>query len=194
MHPTNESRIESSTKSASSTIEQESYEKMQNILESTADKLEQIFKKRSEITESASVRESYPLPLDSSLHSEWTDYFNQIDLIFTADEAVTALNDNVRARMERLVRATQEHFCSELQQIEAAEGNQASFKTDLWKRPDVRCGAASKYAGGISKVLVDGKVFEKAGVSVSISSGKLPKRAVQQMTANHDELQTLLVE
>merc|ERR1712048_402787 len=50
------------------------------------------------------------------------------------------------------------------------------------------------YAGGISKVLVDGKVFEKAGVSVSISSGKLPKRAVQQMTANHDELQALLSE
>merc|ERR1712217_151768 len=45
---------------------------------------------------------------------------------------------------------------------------------------------------GISRVLTDGAIFEKAGVSVSISSGKLPTQAVMKMTANHGELASLL--
>eukprot|EP01084_Bolivina_argentea_P257575 433998_1 len=102
----------------------------------------------------------------------------------------------MRARMERLVRTTQEHFCHEIQQLEKIHsGNtNAKFQTDLWKRPSTRCGVASKHAGGITKLLIDGNVFEKAGVNISISSGKLPKQTVQQMTANHTELKTLLEE
>ena len=38
-----------------------------------------------------------------------------------------------------------------------------------------------KEGGGITCVLQDGKVFEKAGVNISVVKGNLPQAAVQQM-------------
>lgn len=195
----NENRIESSTKSQSSNIEQERYQQMLNILNDTSLKIKQYFElnKESNIIKDENkeiTNHKLPLKLDSSLTSEYLDFYDKIDLLFTNDELLDDNNDNMRARMERLVRATQEHFCHEIEQLEINNNNNSDilFKSDLWKRPQIRCGVASKYAGGLSKVLVNGKVFEKAGVSVSISSGKLPSRAVQQMTADHDKLKQLL--
>ena len=203
----NEQRIESSTKNLSSNSEQETYHQMLNVLDQTSAKLNDFFNKSKGVKSDTvnadtvmdieNINHAHPLKLDPSLNSEWLDFYDKIDLIFTNDEEMDELNDNMRARMERLVRATQEHFCHEIQELEMQNaddinGKTASFKTDLWKRPQSRCGSASLYAGGLSKVLVNGNVFEKAGVSVSISSGKLPKRAVQQMTADHNELQNLL--
>lgn len=40
--------------------------------------------------------------------------------------------------------------------------------------------------GGISCVLQDGRVFEKAGVNISVVSGTLPPAAVQQMRSRSD--------
>ena len=203
VHSQPEQRIESSTKTVSSNHEQQMYEQMLSILAQTNTKLDELFSSSSSSTTpikgvsetfsdsnpstNTNVEHATALPLDTSLTSEWLDFYNEIDLLFTSDEVHDAQNDNMRARMERLVRATQEHFCHEIQALEGEHGG--TFTTDLWKRPSSRCGVASKHAGGLSKVLVNGRVFEKAGVSVSISSGKLPKRAVQQMTANHSELQ-----
>merc|ERR1719242_2551567 len=210
VQPQSEQRIESSTKSVSANHEQQMYDQMLSILAQTNTKLDHLFSSSSTATtnptkgvsetlsdsdsldSSSSTEHRSALPLDSSLTSEWLTFYDEIDLLFTVDEPCDAESDNMRARMERLVRATQEHFCHEIQALEGRDGG--SFTTDLWKRPSSRCGVASKHAGGLSKVLVNGRVFEKAGVSVSISSGKLPKRAVQQMTANHTELQQLLNE
>ena len=207
VHSQPEQRIESSTKTASTNHEQQMYEHMLSILGQTNTKLEELFSSSANrthstkgvsetlshsLTDTVSTDHAAALPLDTSLTSEWLDFYDEIDLLFTVDEARDEHSDNMRARMERLVRATQEHFCHEIQALEGDDGG--TFTTDLWKRPSSRCGVASKHAGGLSKVLVGGRVFEKAGVSVSVSSGKLPKRAVQQMTANHSELQQLLVE
>jgi coproporphyrinogen III oxidase len=67
----------------------------------------------------------------------------------------------------------QEEICRGL---EAEEGN-ARFGADTWQRPEG--------GGGISRVLADGNVFEKAGVGFShVTGGKLPPSA----TAHRPEL------
>lgn len=53
----------------------------------------------------------------------------------------------------------------------------AKFKVDRWTRPTG--------GGGITCVLQDGRVFEKAGVNISVVSGTLPPAAVQQMRSRY---------
>ena len=74
--------------------------------------------------------------------------------------------------MEAFVKQQQEEIVSALQKIDGSK-----FRVDTWNRP----------AGGdgISCVLQDGNVFEKAGVNTSIVYGTLPKPAIQKMRVNH---------
>ncbi|XP_051233606.1 oxygen-dependent coproporphyrinogen-III oxidase, mitochondrial isoform X2 [Dicentrarchus labrax] len=74
----------------------------------------------------------------------------------------------MRTRMEMLIMETQAEFCKALQQ---ADGG--TFKVDQWQRKEG--------GGGISCVMQDGKVFEKAGVNVSVVSGYLTEEAAKQM-------------
>ncbi|ETO20776.1 coproporphyrinogen oxidase [Reticulomyxa filosa] len=148
-----------------------------------------------------------PLPLDPKLKSSWDNFHDQIELIFTKDEKLNEglSKDNMKARMERLVRATQEHVCYEAEQLELEACRHSGYFITLHflkKNKNiiitvliivVITGAASPHSGGLTKVLSNGKVFEKAGVSVSVSSGSLSPAAVQQMTADHVELKQLLV-
>jgi len=55
--------------------------------------------------------------------------------------------------------------------LEAIDG-QAKFKEDLWERPEG--------GGGRTRVIENGKVFEKGGVNISAVHGKLPD-AMQKM-------------
>ncbi|PSS11069.1 Oxygen-dependent coproporphyrinogen-III oxidase [Actinidia chinensis var. chinensis] len=71
----------------------------------------------------------------------------------------------VRARFEKMIREAQDHVCSA---IEAVDGN-GMFKEDVWSRPGG--------GGGMSRVLQDGAVFEKAGVNVSVVYGVMPPEA-----------------
>nr|GLL29091.1 oxygen-dependent coproporphyrinogen-III oxidase, chloroplastic-like [Ipomoea trifida] len=83
----------------------------------------------------------------------------------------------VRARFEKMIREVQDSVCSAL---EAADGG-GSFKEDVWSRPGG--------GGGISRVLQDGAVFEKAGVNVSVVYGLMPPeayRAAKPSTENGD--------
>lgn len=89
-----------------------------------------------------------------------------------------------QARMERMVRGAQHEITSAM---EALDGR-AKFEEELWRRPD------RPHSGGITRVLSEGRVFEKAGVSVAISSGKLPMRAVQSMVANHAKIADFLTD
>jgi len=79
------------------------------------------------------------------------------------DEAQSA--SSVRARFEKMIREAQDSVCSAL---EAADGG-AQFKEDVWSRPGG--------GGGISRVLQDGAVWEKAGVNVSVVYGVMPPEA-----------------
>lgn len=57
---------------------------------------------------------------------------------------------------------------------------EAKFKVDRWVRKEG--------GGGITCVLQDSRVFEKAGVNISVVSGTLPPGAVQQMKSRYVEI------
>jgi coproporphyrinogen III oxidase len=72
--------------------------------------------------------------------------------------------EGMRARMERMVRETQHSICHAITELDGAQ-----FRQDVWVRP--------AGGGGDSRVLQDGNVFEKAGVNVSVVSGKMSPEA-----------------
>jgi coproporphyrinogen III oxidase len=77
----------------------------------------------------------------------------------TADPA---LLDRIRAETAAAVRGLQAEICAAL---EAVDGG-GRFTADAWERPGG--------GGGVSRVLQDGAVFEKAGVNVSEVHGEVP--------------------
>nr|CAD7203033.1 unnamed protein product [Timema douglasi] len=68
-------------------------------------------------------------------------------------------------------------FCRAL---EEEEDEETKFLVDRWERP--------QGGGGITCILQDGRVFEKAGVNISVVKGVLPPAAVQQMRARGKSL------
>ncbi|KAH8677689.1 coproporphyrinogen III oxidase [Xylariales sp. PMI_506] len=81
----------------------------------------------------------------------------------------------MRLRMEEFIRQKQEEIVSSLEQIDGSR-----FRRDEWERPNG--------GGGLSCVLQDGNVFEKAGVNISVVYGRLTKAAMAQMRANHKQI------
>ncbi|XP_056319795.1 oxygen-dependent coproporphyrinogen-III oxidase, mitochondrial [Danio aesculapii] len=76
--------------------------------------------------------------------------------------------DEMSTRMEMLIMETQAAFCRALEQVDGG-----SFRVDRWSRKEG--------GGGISCVMQDGKIFEKAGVNVSVVDGNLTEEAARQM-------------
>lgn len=85
--------------------------------------------------------------------------------------------NDMKTRMELMIMQIQSDFCRALENEEEEENNANSnkFTVDKWKREEG--------GGGITCVLQDGGVFEKAGVNISVVSGHLPPGAVAQMRA-----------
>ncbi|KVH91390.1 Coproporphyrinogen III oxidase, aerobic [Cynara cardunculus var. scolymus] len=81
----------------------------------------------------------------------------------SSDQDVGA--NSVRVRFEKMIREAQDSVCAA---IEAADGG-GKFKEDVWSRPGG--------GGGISRVLQDSGVWEKAGVNVSVVYGVMPPEA-----------------
>ena len=86
-------------------------------------------------------------------------------------------NDNarktrMRTNFEKMIRDAQDKVCAAVEKLEAeaaeAAGSTdvATFRSDAWTR--------AEGGGGISKIIQDGKVFEKAGVNVSVVYGSMP--------------------
>lgn len=86
--------------------------------------------------------------------------------------------EDMRTKMELLVMKTQADFCKALESVESKD---YSFKVDRWNRKEG--------GGGVTCILQDGNVFEKAGVNVSVVTGTLPPSAVQQMRARGKKMQ-----
>jgi len=84
---------------------------------------------------------------------------------------------NMRARMEKFIMTLQAEFCSAL---ENEEGSKNKFRVDRWTREEG--------GGGITCVIQDGEVYEKAGVGVSVVHGLIPPSAVAQMNARGKKL------
>ena len=95
-------------------------------------------------------------------------------------------SSSMRVRMERLCYDVQGTFCNALEKFETEESggesstNSVGFRVDRWTR--------EKGGGGISCVLQDGKVFEKAGINISVVHGMLPPAAVKQMKGRGKDL------
>lgn len=98
----------------------------------------------------------------------------QKDSLQIRESGVTA-SSPMRLRMQALIQAEQQKILAALNEIDPT-----AFRTDGWQRPDG--------GGGISCVLQDGTVFEKAGVNTSVVYGVLPRPAILKMRANHKNL------
>lgn len=85
--------------------------------------------------------------------------------------------DTMRVRMEKMIMDIQAEFCKALEEEEGGK----KFIVDKWQRKEG--------GGGITCVLQDGEVFEKAGVNISVVMGKLPPAAVQQMKSRGKDLE-----
>ena len=77
-----------------------------------------------------------------------------------------------RGRWIRFVYGLQEEICTALE----AEDGIAKFKSDTWERSEGRGG------GGVSRIMENGAVFEKAGVNVSVVYGRLTDKMKKVLT------------
>lgn len=84
----------------------------------------------------------------------------------------------MRLQMEQFIKCKQTEIVTALEAIDGKP-----FRVDTWERP-------GHGGGGISCVLQEGNVFEKAGVNISIVYGKLPRPAILKMRADHKSLDT----
>lgn len=112
---------------------------------------------------------------------------NDIDLsdcltnTITSEDVIMKNKDQMRYRMEAFITNLQGKIVKELEEIEAtgvkSTGKEVStakkFLVDRWER--------SEGGGGITSIIQDGVVFERAAVNVSVVSGSLPPAAVAQM-------------
>jgi len=84
---------------------------------------------------------------------------------------------DMKCKMELLVMRIQASMCRSL---EALEENDTKFHVDRWQRPEG--------GGGITCVMQDGHVFEKAGVNISVVHGVLSPAVVQHMRSRGKKL------
>ncbi|KAJ2950856.1 hypothetical protein O0L34_g5215 [Tuta absoluta] len=119
----------------------------------------------------------------------------------TPMEKLEETQDDMKTQMELLIMRIQAEFCRALEEEEdrawqkekvindtdadndiyVVEEPETKFKVDRWLRKEG--------GGGITCVMQDGRVFEKAGVNISVVSGKLPPAAVQQMRSRGKKLE-----
>lgn len=90
------------------------------------------------------------------------------------ESGVTTISP-MRLRMEALIKEKQKEVVKAIEEVDGQK-----FLVDTWDRPNG--------GGGISCVLQEGNVFEKAGVNISVVYGKLPRPAILKMRADHKAL------
>ena len=88
-------------------------------------------------------------------------------------------DSNMRARFEKMIRAAQDEICNAISELDGKP-----FHEDAWTRPGG--------GGGISRVLQDGNVFEKAGVNVSVVYGQMPPEAYRAATGEPGESKEMI--
>ncbi|KFY67629.1 hypothetical protein V496_01520 [Pseudogymnoascus sp. VKM F-4515 (FW-2607)] len=98
------------------------------------------------------------------------------DNLTKRESGVTA-DSPMRLRMEAFIKAQQKEIVKVLEEVDGKK-----FQVDTWER--------EHGGGGISCVLQEGNVFEKAGVNISVVYGSLPKQAIIKMRADHKKIDT----
>ncbi|KAF7268845.1 hypothetical protein GWI33_018189 [Rhynchophorus ferrugineus] len=94
----------------------------------------------------------------------------------TPVEKLEKNSDDMKTKMELMIMKVQHEVCRALENEDTTK-----FKIDRWERKEG--------GGGISCVLQNGKVFEKAGVNISVVEGTLPPSAVAQMRSRGKRLE-----
>lgn len=85
-------------------------------------------------------------------------------------------NFPMRAKFEKMLREAQISITKAIEEIDG----EATFQEDSWQRPTG--------GGGKSRVLSEGKVFEKAGVNLSVVYGTMSREALKAATEKGDEI------
>lgn len=75
----------------------------------------------------------------------------------------------IKVEFEAAIRAAQDSICAAIERVDGTP-----FREDAWTRQEG--------GGGISRVLQDGNVWEKAGVNVSVVYGGMPIEAYRSAT------------
>lgn len=87
----------------------------------------------------------------------------------TDEKELRANKTDMKCRMEAFVTNLQGQIIKQLEEMET----EARFKVDRWTREEG--------GGGITCIIQEGEVWERAAVNVSVVHGKLPPAAVAQM-------------
>lgn len=77
-------------------------------------------------------------------------------------------------KFEKVIRQVQDEVCAAIEELDGKK-----FREDSWEREGG--------GGGISRVLQDGNVFEKAGVNVSVVYGTMPPEAYRAATGSTEK-------
>ncbi|HUO35354.1 MAG TPA: oxygen-dependent coproporphyrinogen oxidase [Candidatus Acidoferrum sp.] len=80
-------------------------------------------------------------------------------------------HDKLNREATAYFRGLQDRICTALEGVEQAAQGGARFREDSWQH--------SHRGGGITRVLADGRVFEKAGVNFSQVNGTLPEEIAE---------------
>ncbi|KAF2746767.1 coproporphyrinogen III oxidase [Sporormia fimetaria CBS 119925] len=111
--------------------------------------------------------------LTEDVHAD-TPSIAEKDALLKRENGITSTSP-MRLRMEQFIKTHQKQIVAALEKVDGQP-----FTIDTWTRPEG--------GGGITCVLQDGNVFEKAGVNTSVVYGKLPRAAIQKMRVNHKAL------
>ncbi|OLN92766.1 Oxygen-dependent coproporphyrinogen-III oxidase, mitochondrial [Colletotrichum chlorophyti] len=93
----------------------------------------------------------------------------------TQEPTVGSTLPPIRLRMEDYIQQKQREIIAAIEKLDGKP-----FHTDGWERPEGGWGRTC--------VLQDGRVFEKAGVNISVVHGKLNEEAINSMRADHASL------
>ncbi|XP_064603139.1 oxygen-dependent coproporphyrinogen-III oxidase-like isoform X2 [Liolophura sinensis] len=86
--------------------------------------------------------------------------------------------NDMKSRMEMMIMGIQATVVKSLEELEDGQ----KFQVDRWLRKEG--------GGGVTCVIQDGSVFEKAGVNISVVHGELSPAAVKQMRARGKDFKT----
>jgi len=97
-------------------------------------------------------------------------YVDSVPDSLVREDDLEGANNEMRRKFEANCRRAQDVICKAIEELDGGK-----FRQDVWTREGG--------GGGISRVLCDGNVFEKAGCSLSVVYGSMPQEALQSATS-----------
>merc|ERR1719486_619586 len=97
-------------------------------------------------------------------------YVDEVPETLVREDDLAGANMDMRRRFEANCRRAQEAICKAVEELDGSK-----FQQDTWTREGG--------GGGISRVLTEGNVFEKAGCSLSVVYGSMPQEALASATS-----------